>query len=232
MKVSARNMPERDIIGDFQVGINEDDYTFNQDLVKCTPESCHANCLLQESKLSRTINNLNTSEPVKYKYVNNDYTIEGRISVPGTMNLMLGNVEFDSLYVDKADCDIDIPTTYSCIGCTTKPYAVIQAYNIKSPGLLNFISNCYISCNPESMKLIQVSDHKVCMITMPIINRSLTIDYNFTYFGSLTPSKFVMGKETIQDTIMSIGTSAEFWTSLTSTFAFGTMGIFIASIYL
>lgn len=174
MKVSARNMPERDINGDYQVGINEDEYTFNQDLVKCTPESCRANCVLPESKLSRTISNLYTSEPIKYKYVNNDYTIEGRVSVPGTMNLMLGNVEFDSLYVDKADCDFDVPTTYSCVGCNIKPYTIIQAYNIKSPGLLNFISNCtfetsYISCNPEPIKLVQVSDHKTCMITMPSI---------------------------------------------------------------
>lgn len=233
--MSQKNMPERDIIGDYQISINNDEYAFNPDSVICKPESCKANCIAPESKMLRTIEGLKDIESVKHKFIENKWEIEAQVTVQGTMTLMIGNMNFDSLYVEHARCEIDIPTTYSCIGCTTKSYAVIQAYDIRSPGLVPFISNCtfetdYVACTPEPLKLVQSSDYKTCMLTFPSMNSSIVLNFNFTYAGTLSPAKFLVGRETIQDTLASIASNPDFWASLSSTFAFGTLGIFVTSL--
>lgn len=234
-KVATKNMPESDIIGDYQISTHEDEFAFNNEIVDCSPSSCKANCVVREPKIKRFMSSLDRTPNLPFRYINNEHIAETTVYTTGSINMMVGNVKFDNLYVTNAKCDIDVITTFSCISCTQKPYAVLQAYNIKSPGLVPFTSNCtfetnYLSCNPEPMKLNQITTNKLCMVSLELLNTTIMINYNFTYYGSLTPSKFIMGRETFQDTIMSIGTSTEFWTSLTSTFAIGTAGVFITSV--
>lgn len=235
MKVASKNMPERDIVGDYQLSLKGSTGAYNVDSVKCQTNSCSVRCHGPEPKIRRVIRNLKTMEDTRVPHKQYHYKAEAILKSPGTLNLVIGNVDLNTLHVEKAQCDFDIPTTYSCEGCKSKPYAVVQAYNIKHQGILPFVSNCtfttdYISCNPEPYKLIQTSEKKQCRIVIPTLNITKVIDFNFTYLGELDPARLLYGEVTALETISSMASNWEFWTSLTGTFGLSTIAIVIASV--
>lgn len=52
VKTSGLNMPETDIIGDYQISLDRHSYTFNEHNVKCEVEPCRAFCSVPDPKIA------------------------------------------------------------------------------------------------------------------------------------------------------------------------------------
>lgn len=230
-KISSLNMPETDIIGDFQISLDKQTQTYNEHMVKCTVESCGVHCNVPESKFKRFNYMIDRAHEVTINEVGNEYMVETKRQVNAIINMLVGNVDIRNLQVEKAQCAIEQIGTYSCTGCSDEPYVVIQSHNIRSEGILPFESNCtfertFISCSPDPYKLKLTDYKKYCYIYVPSINNTIYMDFRFSFKGSLDPSKSIYSKDTEMNAIKNILTNRGFLNGLISTVSmFGMVSI-------
>ncbi|BEP11643.1 glycoprotein precursor [Anopheles stephensi orthophasmavirus] len=231
MKVSSLNMPETDIIGDYQISLDHLTETYNTHSIKCDTESCEVRCAIPESKLRRFIRMADRFNDIEFKLVGDSHTLETERNVNSVINMLIGNVDIRNLQVEKAKCMIESIGTFSCIGCTYEPYAIFQSYNIKSEGIVPFESNCtfnknYLSCSTQPYELKLRVPSSSCYVYIPSFNQTMYINFGFQFKGSLDPSKSVYSKETEVQAITNIITNQQFITGLMSTISlFGFISI-------
>lgn len=231
MKVSSMNMPETDIIGDYQISLDRMTETYNTHLILCENESCEARCSMPESKLRRFGRMANRFNDIEIKFIGDEHTLETERSVNSVINMLIGNVDIRNLQVEKAKCMIESIGTFSCVGCVYEPYAIFQSYNIKSEGIIPFESNCtfdknYLSCSTQPYKLKLRTPSTSCYVYIPSFNQTIYINFEFQFKGSLDPSKSIYSKETEVQAITNIITSQQFITGLMSTISiFGLISI-------
>lgn len=234
MKVSTINMPETDIIGDYQISLDHMTETYNTHSIKCDTESCHARCYMPESKLKRFIRMADRFDDVDIKLLGDEHTLETERPVNSVINMLIGNIDIRNLQVEKAKCIIESTGTFSCVGCTYEPYAIFQSYNIKSEGIIPFESNCtfnknYLSCSPQPYKLKLKIPSSSCYIYVPSFNQTMYVNFRFQFKGSLDPSKPIYSKETEVQAITNLITSQQFITGLMSTVSlFGLISISVS----
>lgn len=148
--------------------------------------------------------------------------IQVRYPTRALINLLIGNIDINNLQVIPAKCQIDLVMTYACDGCKTKPYVVFKPYKIINQGIVPFESNCtfdssYISCNPEEYKLTMIDGGQVCSMYLIPFNKTYTINFNYTFLGSLLPYKTLMSKSQESDIMGAITKSESFWSGFINT---------------
>ncbi len=216
--VAGMNMPESDIIGDLQLDLKNNSHPYNKHFVDCRSESCHVQCEYPKSKLIRMKRNIKQHEMCEYRLGSNKYTAMVTYHINAGVNIMVGNYKFNNLYVQNAMCKIDLITTYLCEACSILLYAIFQSYNIKKEGTIAFKSNCtveqnYISCNQEPFKLTLQDTSKVCRLSLPSINETKIINFNYIFLGELDPTSSMIAQETTMDSITNIINNQQFLTT-------------------
>lgn len=132
--------------------------------------------------------------------IKNKHIVEEKRKITATFNVMIGNVDIVSLDIEEAVCNVDKISSYGCIGCNQKPYVIFKSNSIKKEGIIPFESNCtfnknYLSCTPEPFALEIEELNSFCYIFMPRINKTIYIDTNIEFVGSLNPSQPEMVSE-------------------------------------
>ncbi|UPT53727.1 MAG: glycoprotein [Bactrocera latifrons orthophasmavirus] len=219
--IAGLNMPQSDIIGDLQLGLKGTSHAYNTHNIDCRSESCSVQCEYPESKLIRMKRHINQFQEHKFTQSSSTGIAIVAERVIADVSVMVGNYRFNNLYVQNAMCDIDLITTYSCEACSTMPYAVFQSFNIKKEGTVPFESNCtfdvnHLSCNTEPFKLTLQNENKICRITLPSINKTKIMNFNYIYLGELDPTSSRIAQETTMDTISTIVNNNQFLTTLFS----------------
>lgn len=222
--VSDINMPQTDIIGDYQISLDNSTHIYNDHEVKCLSTSCSTKCMIPEPKVRRLKRRMDSAIGLEYSYVGGKYIIETKKRVNSLIRVMIGNVDFNNLQVDPAKCDIDISMTYSCIGCETSPYIVFQSTNIVSEGIVPIVSNCtlstkFVSCSRDPYKIELMTDEKKCLINMPTLNRTVIADFEFSFKGTLDPTTSLYAVETSEQIMKTIATSPMFIQGIVGTFS-------------
>nr|UQS95379.1 MAG: glycoprotein [Niukluk phantom virus] len=222
VQASPINMPMTDIIGDYQIDIKNTTSTYNVQNVDCRMNECNILCSIPEPKLGRFLTSLNKHQSYPYKILGDHKTINVFNSIDPSVNVRIGNFDISNLIVSKAKCRIDVMTTYSCLGCTIRPYAVLQANDIKVEGIMQVRSNCkmvneYVSCTNMPRKLEFDTINEVCELHLINTNETISIKFNTTYVGSLDPSKPLYSAGIDTDDVMSLVKSEGFITGLIST---------------
>uniref|UniRef100_A0AAT9J9T1 Glycoprotein n=1 Tax=Blattella germanica phasmavirus 1 TaxID=3133448 RepID=A0AAT9J9T1_9VIRU len=222
---SELNMPETDKLGDFQVSLDRKTQTYNSHMVKCDSSNCKAKCTTPEPKFDRFTKTLKNrpNKRTLFRVTNHGNSVMLRTPIIGTGTLMVGNVDLINLHVQLANCKFNLLTTYSCKGCTQRPYAIFQSYENKNSGIVPFVSNCtfnveYLSCNPQPFTIELISDDRTCLIYAKTINYTIIVNFNYTFLGSLDLTKTIESIETPAEQIKTIATDMRFWASLVSSF--------------
>nr|QMP82405.1 glycoprotein [Dipteran phasma-related virus OKIAV225] len=222
--ISDINMPQSDVIGDYQVSLDKESYTYNDHSIKCSASSCKTKCTAPEPKITRFSKRVTEAERLDVTTVGSIHLAEVTRPVKALVKVLLGNVNFENLLVEQAQCSIDVISTYSCIGCNVKPYAVLQAHNIKHEGIIPINSNCtfaqnFLSCSPDPYTIEITDISKTCFISMPTLNSTLIVKFEFTFIGQLDPSKPIFAKETEMDLVRGIARNEGFLTGLLGIFS-------------
>lgn len=218
---SPHNMPIENMIGDLQISTIDNTFTFYKKEIDCSTDSCVVKCLINEPSIRR----LKTNSPYmvdlrdisKITAFGEDW-IAYRTRVAGHIGITFGNVELKELIVEKPHCMIDILMKYACTSCLEQPRIILSSSNIKKEGALPFDSNCtwnrdMLSCNYDLYEVIQISREKNCRITIPLINVTLDIDFEYEYRGSLTAMKSIKA-ETAIDILDSMVRDPSFYITL------------------
>lgn len=217
VSASEPNMPIKGMIGDYQISTNKESYTMDESSVLCrVVDHCKANCVIKKPSIARYIEEDGSKRKVEIiSKRNNNYFVDVKNKVQGTLTMMLGNIVLNNLHIETAKCEIDVTMTYGCTACTDKPYIVFSSYNIKNEGILPFESNCsferyYLSCNiePYILKLSDNNNH--CLIHVPLLNKTLVVSIEYKYLGKLSPDKYIYSQETTSEAIKNIVTSEQF----------------------
>ncbi|QBK47218.1 glycoprotein precursor [Anopheles triannulatus orthophasmavirus] len=237
LKTSTINMPETDIIGDYQISLDKKTYAINEHNIDCKVESCRVLCRAPESKMTRFIRSREKALSTKVRSIGDMYKVETQRKVSAVVRVLIGNVNLNNLQVERAQCKIEMIGTYSCIGCSQDSYAIFQAHNIKSEGILPFNSNCsfskdYLSCSESPYELTLTTMKKSCYIYIPSTNDTLYINFDFSFKGALDPSKPIYNVESEVEIMKSVMTSQSFITGLLSTFTMFGMASIIMSVIL
>lgn len=220
---SEINFPMRDLIGDYQIDLNNVTRTYDTVNILCRVAGCKPDCEAPEPKIRRFSRiNKKQYEIGKYKIMNNKRTIEARYRTKALINMLIGNIDINNLHVIPAKCQIDMVMTYACEGCKTKPYVIFKPYKIANQGIVPFESNCtfdstYISCNPEEYKLSLLDGNRVCSMYLIPFNKTYTINFNYTFLGTLLPFETLMSRGQESDIIGAITKSESFWNGLVNT---------------
>lgn len=223
---SELNFPETDKIGDFQMQIgNHKNVTFNMDSVKCIREFCNATCEAPQSKLRRFRRRSKINLPSKiYERRSGQIIIKEHSSEQAAFGIKIGDVKINHLYYKQAKCNIDLHSSYGCIGCNQKPYAIFQANSIVEPGIVPFKSNCsftkkYLSCSAEPFMLEIDNLDTYCSLHMPTLNKTINLATNIEFIGYLDPAKPQIGTDTPTSILYGIMNNMDFVNSATMAMA-------------
>ncbi|AJG39297.1 glycoprotein precursor [Wuhan Mosquito Virus 2] len=213
---AAINMPSRDRVGDLQIDIMNGTISFNTDDIRCSAESCTTICSVHEPRIDRVMSNLERYPKHQGTFINNGNTLRTEVEVMGMARIMIGDVNLESLRVAKPKCRINVIGSLACTGCAIRSYVVLQASEIKEPGLIKFTSNCTfetdtISCNQEPYKLEVVSQDDRCRIFLPVLNQTLDISLDFKFLGKLDPSSPLYSSGTDIDDYISLAQNPSMW---------------------
>ncbi|AJG39296.1 glycoprotein precursor [Wuhan mosquito virus 1] len=236
VKASQMNMPETDIIGDYQISLDKETYAFNMHNVKCETESCRAFCNAPEPKMTRFIRMIKRMNEVEIMNIGSGHVIETNRQISAIVGVLVGNVNLKNLQVEKAQCSLEQIGTYSCTGCAEEPYVILQAHDIKSEGILPIESNCtfakdYISCSLDPYPLYLRDTKRSCYIHIQGLNHTMYLNFDFTFKGSLDPSKPIYNQESEMEMIKGMVSSSMFITGLISTVSmFGMVSISLSMI--
>nr|UYE93725.1 MAG: glycoprotein [Orthophasmavirus culicis] len=233
---SPINMPSRDNVGDIQFDIYNGSVSFNSDDVQCDAESCRAMCKVHEPRFDRVRNNLDRYVKHDGFFINNGNTLRTSVEVEGMSRIMIGDVDLESLKVSKPKCLLNVIGSLACVGCTMKSYIVLQASEIKEPGLLKFTSNCTfstdsVSCNQEPYRLEIISQDERCRLYFPSLNQTLDVSLDFRFLGKLDPSSPLYSMGTSVDDYISLAQNPNMWTTAAYTWlTFSLVGLIVSII--
>lgn len=235
---ASLNMPVDGLIGDYQVELYGNNSIFNTNTISCKSTLCVYTCKSQEPTLRR-FRKIKNNNSISYISTGSDYIIETKQQLQGIVNLMIGDLDVNSLYVEKSICDLTVSMEYACTGCNTFPYIVIQATNIKSEGLIPVTSNCtmikpYLSCGPDPYKFEFITDAKMCAIRVESMNMTIMANFNYVFKGELNPMTSIYTTDKSTDIITDLIKSDGFFKGITQTlgmFSLLTIGLtFITAI--
>ncbi|XP_031624480.1 uncharacterized protein LOC116341510 [Contarinia nasturtii] len=203
VEASELNFPETDKIGDYQIQIEGGNrsHFYNHNEIRCQADNCRSSCQTPEPKLRRFRNSKKPNDNLfGFEYKDKHY-IETKHKIRANLKIMIGNVDIANLKYEKANCDIEVVSSYGCIGCNQKPYIIIQANSIKQKGIIPFQSNCtfdqqYLSCSHEPYALEIEELDSYCYIFMPSLNKTIYIDTNIEFVRILNPSQPLTVSET------------------------------------
>lgn len=208
------NMPESDKLGDMQVSIKNDTITFNENSVHCQVNSCVATCTAPTARINRVLRNIDHYTKFESHYQNSKNKLVSKYRISPQVRLIIGNIDINNLKVSPAHCNINVISTFACTGCTLQSYAVLQADNIKTEGLMPFKSNCTfdrdtVSCNPDLYKLSVLDGSESCAIHIPALNKTLYVAFKYKYLGKLDPSSVMYSSSTdLNDVINFLGSDS------------------------
>lgn len=214
--------------------------TYSATSIKCEIFECKARCLCREPTINTVNKYKDTLKQAKLdKMIGNDNILDVKDVIRGTITLTIGNVNLDSLYINKAHCDVDIIMTYGCISCTDSPYIIFKSYNIKNEGIIPYESNCsfktpYLSCNEEPQLLELNEEFEYCQIYLTSINKTIIAHIEYNFSGALSPINTIVGRDNSLTAIKSIFSDSNFLNTLGKTaFAcalFGTISTVVIKI--
>lgn len=174
------------IIGDLQIGLfDSQEIAYQMNDVSCSSRDCMVSCKTAESGLLRGLRQY-------YNYNAEKQTYNRVVRRQEYMSFgMFVTTKYDtSLIVVPAACSFKLEMTYGCVVCTKQPYAIIQATEIRSMGLVDITSNCTLdrtrlACQ-ESPQLIIIDDHNsVCELTIAKSNQTLIIGVDYVFEGKV-----------------------------------------------
>nr|QPL15339.1 glycoprotein [Hymenopteran phasma-related virus OKIAV232] len=218
-------------LGDYQISLDNRQSIYKNNEIQCRTTGCKVICSGPEPSL-RVFRSLKHKNIVEEYNILDDYSIRVLKSVPMSVNLNIGNVEFKNLFVEQANCDLNVIQTFGCIGCDKMPYAIIQSSKIVNHGVLPFISNCTfnrktLSCSEDLTKLVPISKYNSCHIYIPVSNKTLNIEFKYEFFGELSvPEDIYSHDNGFKGILKSISGNPNFLDTLTyGAFAFTGIGI-------
>lgn len=236
-RVSMLNLPENDIIGDYQIDLKNITRTFDIENVKCTSTSCRPICTISQPKIQRVLSVYKQENLIKdYKYYSSKTIVEYKQNVNSLVNIMIGNIDLNNLQITPAKCSINLEMTYSCSGCNIRPYAIFRSSGIITEGTVPYDSNCtftkrYLSCNSEVYKMELLDNRDVCYLHIIPFNQTLHLYFNYTFIGSMIKFDTVISSDYSLDIIDHIVKNEGFWNGLISTFTtFAFMSLSIAAV--
>lgn len=224
VRASEENMPESDIIGDLQIELFGNKTIFNKDLVSCRVEECGLKCSAPQSKLERFLSSKTKKQydvTDGFKYIDNLNSIVSS-EVKSTMNLIIGNAEFNNLRLEKASCLFEPVMSYSCKGCSKRQYVILQAYKIKVMGIMTFTSNCnynvdYLSCSEQPFKLINKNQVENCWIYIKRTNQTIKIKSKIEDLSQLDPTLMIINENDYRQVVSEMVSSPSFLNGIIST---------------
>lgn len=233
---SDRNLPQTDIIGDYQIELFSNNSIYNVNDVSCIVEECRTMCRMPESKLTKFINSNAKDDKIVtgFSKTVDDLNVLTSYETRSTINVVIGNVEFNNLRLEHASCQIESVMTYSCKGCQNRQYTVFKAYKIKVPGIMTFTSNCsynvnYLSCNDEPYKLHNKHQDKLCWIYISKTNQTLYIRADIKDLSTLEPTRMLIDESNFKQLATEIVTSVNFINGIINTVTiYGTITMLMA----
>ncbi|WBM84620.1 MAG: glycoprotein [hymenopteran phasma-related virus OKIAV228] len=183
------NFPSVHKLGDFQIDL-EGNFKYPTDALDCRTSGCNTHCNYPEPAL-RTLDKTVGDHDKKEFYLSDTYSGFLKNTVPVTVSISVGNIKFKNLYVEQAMCSINAIYTFGCIGCNLNPYAVLQATSIRTPGIVQYESNCtfdqhYLSCNEGPFIINPIKNYDICNIFISKFNQSFDINFKYKFTGKLS----------------------------------------------
>lgn len=224
IEASGINMPVSNLVGDFQISLDNGSLSYNTETVTCSSAFCLTLCRIPEPRIKRFIRHVDNYEEYNGLLVGDKHNALIEQPVYSSIRLLVGNVNLKNLEVINSKCEIDIIGTYACTGCHLESYAVIQSSKIVNEGSLIYNSNCtfdrkYLSCNPTSYKIKLLSHKSTCYIHIPSLNRTLHLNFNFIFKGNLDPTHELYATPSQYEEVVSIVSSRNFLSSISLTLA-------------
>ncbi|QXL90807.1 glycoprotein [Pectinophora gossypiella virus 2] len=217
-EASEMNMPVKNTIGEYQMSLDKSSYTTYTSDPKCYVSSCNVSCVFDTPAVDRIEAMTSAKIPVGQLFYSGESVLKRLIPIMVTANLVLGSVELDSLYISPSHCKLSVEQSYACIGCDTKPQAIIKAYDIKNEGLLEFESNCswtsnMMSCNPEPYIITLEQNSDICFVHLPTINQTIIINFEYIFTGKLSLLRTYYS-ESVGEAFETLMTDTNFWSGL------------------
>lgn len=232
VEASALNLPVLGMVGDLQIDIVNNTQTFVDWGVKCSGQSGMTVCWVAPSSLQKISKVTKPRRNLIGYHTYHGTALSQMQTKGGLVAVRLGNFNVDALFVTTADCKYSVKMAYSCIGCSQQPYLVLEAYDIKSYGMIKVESDCgftenYLSCNTGFIVRYAALGVSNCSIHGPN-NMSLEITFEQEFTGALhyLPMSRISG--TFMDEASSMVSSTEFITSMFSSIAFTSIIIAVA----
>lgn len=127
VEASAFNYGITSTIGDFQISLDNKTSNYPQHAVTCHISSCTTTCIHPDTGIVKHRRMSERSKPIEDIKLHANGMVELSYPMMATATLMLGNMDFQSLNVEPARCNLHIERVYGCTGCSMSPYVVFRA---------------------------------------------------------------------------------------------------------
>lgn len=202
VEASELNFPERDKVGDYQIQIiGNKTEIYNVDAVEVDVSFCNVAVSYPKPKIRRFRNSQKPEIKTSKFEVKNDLIIGEVRDIAATVSMTIGNIDIASLNIKEAKCEIEKLYSYGCTAYNRKPYVIFRAHSIVQSGIIKFISNCtfnkdFLSCSPDPYTVELDDLNPYCSLYMPSINKTIIIDTNIKFVGTLDPSVPIVVSDT------------------------------------
>lgn len=184
-----KNYPTLGRFGDIQMN-TKGEVIFPVDDIDFSVRSCKVYAKVREPQMDRFYNSIENYNPISFRSIDLNRIIEIKQHTMATYNFMLQLDNFKSLTYNPSNCQYEVISTFACDSCDQKPHAVLQPVVVTHMGLIQIISNCSIAsqlipCGPEPVMIVFNDLPQTCEIQFPKLNRTLTINFEYIFKGSL-----------------------------------------------
>ncbi|WBM84616.1 MAG: glycoprotein [hymenopteran phasma-related virus OKIAV227] len=184
------NFPQSGMIGDLQIDLYNSSIKYDSSGLECLPDNCQIECTYPPTAV-QTLRGMPVPKSLHTVHISKNGKVTSSRPSPISAIITLGNVNYRNLFVQKAECNINLDFSYGCIACDENPYVIYTAINIKSEGTMKFESNCsfntdHLTCSTDPMVLHPADRYNRCKLWIMDTNDTLFIDFKYEFVGKMT----------------------------------------------